>query len=64
MRTTLNIDDEAIAAAMKYAGGRSKTEVVNQALRCYARAKRRLELLDLRGKVHWEGDLDALRRRA
>lgn len=64
MRTTLNIDDEALKAAMKYAQGRTKTDVVNEALRRFARAKRRRELLKLRGKVDWEGDLEALRKRS
>jgi Arc/MetJ family transcription regulator len=63
MRTTLNIDDEALAAAMKVSEGRTKTEVVNEALRRFARAKRRRQLLDLRGKVEWKGNLDALRKR-
>jgi Arc/MetJ family transcription regulator len=64
MRTTLNIDDEALAAAMRFADGRTKTEVINEALRRFARAKRRRELLELRGKVAWEGDLDQLRTRS
>lgn len=64
MRTTLNIDDRALSEAMAYAEGRSKTEVVNEALRRFARARRRKELLDLRGRVRWEGDLDALRKRS
>jgi len=64
MRTTLNIDDEALQAAMKLAGGRTKTEVINEALRRFVRAKRRRKLLELQGKVEWEGDLDALRKRA
>ncbi len=64
MRTTLNIDDEALQAAIKLAGGRTKTEVINEALRRFVRAKRRRKLLELQGKVEWEGDLDALRRRA
>lgn len=63
MRTTLNIDDEALDAAMSYADGRTKTEVINEALRRFARGKRRLELLKLRGKVTWEGNLDELRER-
>lgn len=63
MRTTLNLDDEAIEAAMKLSEGRTKTEVVNEALRRFARARSRRQLLDLRGKVEWTGDLDALRRR-
>jgi len=64
MRTTLNIDDDALRAAMAFAAGRTKTEVINEALRRFVRAKKRRKLLDLRGKVEWKGDLDALRKRA
>jgi Arc/MetJ family transcription regulator len=64
MRTTLNINDEALKAAMAYAQGRTKTEVVNEALRRFARAKHRRGLLSLRGKVHWDGNLDELRKRS
>lgn len=63
MRTTLNLDDEALQAAMQFAQGRTKTEVINEALRRFVRAKRRRRLLELQGKVEWEGDLDALRKR-
>jgi Arc/MetJ family transcription regulator len=63
MRTTLNLDDEALSAAMHYAPGKNKTQVINEALRDFARRKRRRELLEWRGKVTWEGDLDALRGR-
>ncbi len=63
MRTTLNIDDEALEAAMEVSGGLTKTEVVNEALRRFARAKRRRQLLELQGKLRWEGNIDALRKR-
>ncbi len=63
MRTTLNIDDEALAAAMAVSPGRTKTSVINEALADYARRKRRRGLLDLRGKGAWQGDLDRLRSR-
>ena len=63
MRTTLNLDAEAMKEAMKVSKGRTKTEVVNEALRRFARARSRRQLLDLRGKVEWIGDLDALRKR-
>ena len=63
MRTTLNLDDVAMEAAMKVSEGRTKTEVVNEALRRFARAKRRRQLLDLRGKVQWIGNVDDLRKR-
>lgn len=63
MRTTLNIDDDALEAAMKVSSGRTKTEVVNEALRRFARARHRRQLLEFRGKVAWEGDIDELRKR-
>ena len=64
MRTTLNIDDEVLEAAMTLARGRTKTEIINEALRRFVRAKRRLQLLELQGQVEWEGELDDLRKRS
>ena len=63
MRTTLNIDDAALAGAMKTAPGRTKTAVINDALREYGRRRRIRRLLEFRGRAHWEGNLDDLRRR-
>ncbi len=63
MRTTLNVDDEALGGAMKVSPGRTKTEIINEALREYARRRRLQELLQFEGKVPWEGNLDALRKR-
>jgi Arc/MetJ family transcription regulator len=60
----LNIDDEALEAAVRLSGGRTKTEVINEALRRFIRAKERRRLLELRGKAEWEGNLDELRRRS
>jgi len=63
MRTTLNIDDDTLQAAMKLAQGRTKTEVINEALRRFVRAKRRRQLLQMQGKIEWDGDVDTLRKR-
>jgi hypothetical protein len=63
MRTTLNLDDLAVRAALAVAPGKTKTQVINEALLEYARRKRLKGLLDLRGQAPWEGDLDALRGR-
>ena len=63
MRTTLNLDDEALNAAMTVSEGKTKTQVINEALREYARRRRVRELLRFRGKVRWDGDLDSLRKR-
>ncbi len=63
MRTTLNLDDEALASAMKAASGMTKTDVINEALREFARRRRLQGFLEFKGKVRWEGDLDDLRGR-
>ena len=63
MRTTLNIDEAALTGAMKTARGQTKTAVINEALREYARRRRVRRLLELRGRMRWEGNLDELRGR-
>jgi len=63
MRTTLNLDSEALAGALEMAPGMTKTEIINEALREYARRRRLRGLLKFEGKLRWEGDLDQLRRR-
>ena len=64
MRTTLNLDEQALSDALKVAPGQTKTRVINEALREYARRRRVRRLLELRGKARWEGDLDELRARS
>ncbi len=63
MRTTLNLDDEALAGALQIAPGKTKTEIINDALREYTRRRQLRGLLKFEGKLRWEGDLDRLRRR-
>jgi Arc/MetJ family transcription regulator len=63
MRTTLNIDDDALAAALEADPGKTKTAVINDALRDYARRRALRGLRKLAGKVGWQGDLEALRKR-
>ena len=63
MRTTLNLDDAALDEARRVAPGMTKTQLINEALRAFARRRRLRGLLRLEGKVRWEGDLDALRKR-
>ena len=63
MRTTLNIDQDALTNAMKVAPGKTKTDVINEALREFVRRRKVREFLKFEGKMQWEGDLDALRGR-
>lgn len=63
MRTTLNLDERAVAEAMEVSPGKTKTQVINEALAEYARRKRLEGLLDFKGNAPWEGNLDELRGR-
>jgi Arc/MetJ family transcription regulator len=62
MRTNIDIDDEALREAQQLIGARTKRETVNHALRELVARQRRLGVLDLRGRVRWEGDLEESRR--
>jgi Arc/MetJ family transcription regulator len=63
MRTTLNLDERALADALDVSPGKTKTDVINDALRDFARRRRLRGLLKLEGKFRWKGDLDVLRKR-
>lgn len=62
MRTNIEIDDRLMSEAMAAAGLHTKRETVEAALRLLAQRKRQASIVDLFGKVRWEGDLDADRR--
>lgn len=63
MRTNIDIDDELLWEAMALTGAKTKKQAVNEALRDQVRQRRAIKsLLSLKGKVEWEGDLDAMRR--
>ena len=62
MRTNIEIDDEILDEARRLTGLRTKRETVDLALRELVARHRRMGILDLRGKVRWEGDLNQMRR--
>lgn len=62
MRTNIEIDDELMSEVQRLTGLKTKREAVDFALREVAARNRRLGILDLRGRVHWEGDLATSRR--
>ena len=62
MRTNIEIDDELMGEAQRLTGVRTKREAVDLALRELVARHRRLGILELSGRVHWEGDLRATRR--
>jgi Arc/MetJ family transcription regulator len=62
MRTNIVIDDKLMAEALRVSGARTTREAVEMGLRTLLQIKRQAGIRRLRGKVKWEGDLDAMRR--
>lgn len=61
MRTNIEIDDGVMKEAQRLLGTPTKRETVDTALREVVARHRRIGVLDLRGKVHWDGDLSESR---
>lgn len=61
MRTNIEIDESLLAEAMQLSGAKTKREAVERALREMVQLGKQREILRLRGKLRWEGDLEAMR---
>lgn len=61
MRTNIVIDDKLMKDALKTTGAKTKREAVELGLRTLVQLGRQQQLRQLRGKIAWEGDLDAMR---
>ncbi len=61
MRTNIVIDDKLMRDTLRATGLKTKREAVDQALRTLLRLRRQAEIRKFRGKLHWQGDLNAMR---
>lgn len=56
-RTNIVLDDKLVAKGMKLTGIKTRRALVDYALKELLRIESQKELLKLKGKVIWEGDL-------
>jgi len=61
MKTHIELDDELVGEIVRMGRFTTKKAAVNAALAEYAKLLKRRDLLEMRGKIPWEGDLNALR---
>ena len=61
MRTNIVIDDALMADALRATGLKTKREAVELGLRTLLRLRGQAEIRRFRGKLAWEGDLEAMR---
>lgn len=61
MRTNIEIDDKLMKQALAVTGVRTKREAVELGLKTLLQLRAQEKARALRGKITWEGDLDAMR---
>ena len=63
MRTNIVLDDTLVEEAMILSGAKTKKELISNALREFVTARKRLNLLDLDGKIKFSKAYDHKRLR-
>jgi len=61
MRTNIVIDDDLMNEAMTLSQIKTKKAIVEAGLKLLVQIKKQEQLKSLRGKLKWDGDLDAMR---
>jgi Arc/MetJ family transcription regulator len=64
MRTNIVIDDALMEEALRATGLKTKREAVELGLKTLIQLKKQERIKNFRGKLPWEGDLEAMRRDA
>jgi Arc/MetJ family transcription regulator len=62
MRTNIVLDDELMIQALKSGGFKTKKAAIEQGLKLLVQINSQKKLRELKGKIVWEGDLEAIRR--
>ena len=61
-RTNIVMDEKLIKEGMKATGIKTRRALVDYALRDLLRRESQKRILELKGKVHWQGDLSSMRK--
>jgi Arc/MetJ family transcription regulator len=61
VRTNIVIDEKLMKETLRLTGLKTKREAVELGLRTIVRLRKQAEIRRFRGKLPWQGDLDAMR---
>jgi predicted transcriptional regulator len=64
MATTVSIDQDLVERALRISGERTRKAVVTRALEEFIARRRQRDLVDLMGKLEWDGSYDYKRERS
>jgi len=60
-RTNIDLDDRLVEEGMRVFKCKTKKELIHLALKELLKTEKRKEILKLRGRLKWEGDLEQMR---
>ena len=61
LRTNIEIDDKLMKDALRATGAKTKREAVELGLKTLVQLRAQEKARKLKGRITWEGDLDAMR---
>jgi Arc/MetJ family transcription regulator len=61
MRTNVYVDEELIQECQELTQLKTKREIIDSALKEFIKLCKRRKMLELEGKIDWEGNLDEMR---
>ena len=61
-RTNIVMDDSLVRRGLKATGLKTRRALVHHALQELVRREKQKDLLDLKGRIRWTGNLNAMRR--
>ncbi len=61
-RTNVVLDDRLVEDCLQATGIKTRRALIDHALRELLRHESQTKILELKGKIHWEGDLDEWRQ--
>ena len=61
-RTNIVMDEALVRQGLKFTGLKTRRALVHHALAELVRREKQMGFLALKGKIHWTGDLNKMRR--
>jgi Arc/MetJ family transcription regulator len=61
-RTNVVLDDDLVEDCIKATGSKTRKALIDHALRELLRRENQTKILDLKGNIDWEGNLDEWRQ--
>jgi len=61
MRTNVVLDDSLVQTALELSGFKTKRKAIEEGLKLLIQLNRQTRIRGFRGKLNWEGNLEAMR---